>query len=189
MGAHFFGDEEVVAAEEYFGHDVALVAEVFEVIFGAEVVETVNAWLEVVEGVFAVFVYDGVSVVDEFEAEVAAGLEYVSFAVAAEMVEQVHETCFTAADGSGKKESFFKVDVEEACVFFVVDDVDEDFIDGVVVGGMNVEMRSVEGFSAEGEAVDAFIEMVHLRGVAGSFCCLGCGVFLRRFRFLVFHGY
>lgn len=70
-----------------------------------------------------------------------------------------------------------------------MDDVDEDFIDGVVVGGMDVEMWSIEGFSAEGEDVDAFVEMVNIRGVAGSFCCLGCGVFLLSFRFLVFHGY
>ena len=44
MGAHVLADEEVVPGEEYFGHDVAFVSVVFEVVFYSEIVEAVDFW-------------------------------------------------------------------------------------------------------------------------------------------------
>jgi len=50
MGDQPLGDEKIIAGEQYLGHDIAVVAVVFEGVFGAQVVETVCFWPVVMEG-------------------------------------------------------------------------------------------------------------------------------------------
>ncbi len=77
MGVYFLGDENVVSGEYDLRHDIAFVSEVFEVIFGTQVIETDGFWVGI-QFSFAVFLDYFVTVLDKFEADVSTGF-YIKF--------------------------------------------------------------------------------------------------------------
>jgi hypothetical protein len=70
VGYDFLRDEKVVSGEQYLGHDVTLVSEVFDVVFGAQIIETNGFGLGLIEFAFAVFVDYFVTLLDKFKTDV-----------------------------------------------------------------------------------------------------------------------
>ncbi len=77
MGVYFLGDENVVSGEYDLRHDIAFVSEVFDVVFGAQVIET-DGFGVGIQFSFAVFLDNLVAFLNKFVADVTAGF-YIEF--------------------------------------------------------------------------------------------------------------
>jgi hypothetical protein len=77
VGVYFLGDENVVSGEYDLRHDIAFVSEVFDVVFGAQVIET-DGFGVGIQFSFAVFLDYIVTVLDKFETDVSTGF-YIKF--------------------------------------------------------------------------------------------------------------
>lgn len=88
VGLHFLGYKQIVARQDDFGHDVAFVAEVFQVFLHSQIVKAVVATFLVVPSTVAVD--DFVAVFDEFETDVAAGFEMETVVSVGDVFHQAH---------------------------------------------------------------------------------------------------
>ncbi len=88
----------LVAAENDFGHDVAVVTVVFDGLLGAEVVEAVDAGFGVVaEREFAVAVDYRETLCAELEGYITTGFDYIDHVGLGNETHEGYELCFAAA--------------------------------------------------------------------------------------------
>jgi len=64
MGDEPLGDEQIVPGKQDFCHDIAVVAVVFERVFGAQVIKTISFWPVVMERVSGITGDDLVAVLN-----------------------------------------------------------------------------------------------------------------------------
>jgi hypothetical protein len=79
VGKHLFCDKLIVSGKEDFGHGIAFVAVIFEIVLGAKVVKAIgsgNVWFDIGRG--AVLLDDGISLLYKFEIDVTAGFYDIS---------------------------------------------------------------------------------------------------------------
>jgi len=102
--------EPFVTGEDDLGHDIAVLAVVFEIGFGAQVIEADKvdgfSWDK---GVSSVALDDIETVFVKFEGNVATGFDDVVFVSGRERLEQRHQGSFATTYRAGQKNSFFQV--------------------------------------------------------------------------------
>lgn len=105
MGEHVVPDEHVVTAEQDLGHDVGIVAVVFDVGLYSQVIKAVYLWHLLpsygMESCSSIFVDDGISVLDEFKGDVSCGFHDMFFFGGQEETHEGHEGGFTTPYGPG----------------------------------------------------------------------------------------
>ena len=162
VGEHSMFDEEVVAGKEDLCHDVAVVAEVFEGVFGSQVVKAVSSRLTFVivvpKGLVAVFFDDGVSFANELERDLSAGDHDVVVVSGSDETKEGHEGCFAATDGTREQNALAEADAQLIGIVLVFHEVDEEFEDYEVVFFVDAEVLTVEPLSGVLEDGEAFGE-------------------------------
>jgi len=79
VGDELLGDKQIVPGKQDLGHDVAIVAIVFEGVFGAQVIEAISFGMVVSKRLTGVPGNDLVAVLNKLKTYIPAGLDDVSF--------------------------------------------------------------------------------------------------------------
>jgi len=69
---HSPGDKKIVPGEHNLGHDVAIIAIIFEVVFGSKIVKAVCFWQIFAKRQVAVFANGGITILDKFKTDLPA---------------------------------------------------------------------------------------------------------------------
>ena len=69
MGLHFSVYKQIIPGKKYFSHDITVVAIVFEIVLGSQVVETIGFGNVLVKGMGTVLTDDSVTILNEFKAD------------------------------------------------------------------------------------------------------------------------
>ena len=100
-------NKEIVSGQQDFGHDIAVVAKILDVIFHTQVVEAIDLELTAV-GFFPGVLVDGVvSIFDKLKSDVPCIFHDMAVFRSGDVSHEVHQRCFSTAYGTGQHDPFF----------------------------------------------------------------------------------
>ncbi|MBP1638883.1 MAG: hypothetical protein H6Q17_466 [Bacteroidetes bacterium] len=124
MGNHVVVDKVVVTGKKYLAHDIALIAVIFECVFGSQVIETMGVRSgrsnRVSVGIGAVTLNDFVTVFDKIERDFTAGFYPEALLRWNQEANKYHQTGFSTSDRAGQQYAFVEIDPELPGLLFVL---------------------------------------------------------------------
>ena len=73
MGYHSPAYKKIVPGKKYFGHDIAVVTVILQIVFGAKIVKTIRFRCIVAKEAAAIFMDNRITIPDKFKTHITAG--------------------------------------------------------------------------------------------------------------------
>lgn len=177
-----FRDENVVPTQQDFGHHVALIAVIAEVVLEAKIVEAVDARIGFVELTAGILLQRRETFLNEFEPDVAAGFDTELVSFGGDVSHEGHDRGLAAADGTREQDAFFEIEAKAEAGFVIAQEPREQPQDDGMILRKDAEMPTEE---LDAFAPDPADDLIVVIMAPNSLLLLRCRNVVR----LGFHGF